>query len=119
MRVASQLSLHCCVGVVHNPSKGILQGEAEWSCRLLVNQIGVSACASDSLIASQDAFNLRCRGSDIVNYCVSNVREGDLVHVMSKLIHRPRYVPIHGDYFEETELLVSDSFGCLDVVAVQ
>jgi hypothetical protein len=53
----------------------------------------------------------------MAGYCIANLREGELVHVVSKLVHKPRYVPVHGTYFMTTELLVTDSLGSITSVA--
>ncbi|CAG9584262.1 conserved hypothetical protein [Leishmania major strain Friedlin] len=114
-----ELSIHACVGVIQNPSRGVLQGEPEWSCKLLLTECGIPARWPPTLraIASQQVFHLRCRGAAMAGYCFANLREGELVHVVSKLIHKPRYVPVHGTYFTTTELLVTDSLGSIVSVA--
>ncbi|CCW70111.1 unnamed protein product [Phytomonas sp. Hart1] len=108
----SQVSLHLCVGVVSAPSRGIIQGTAVWSCRLLLSQAGYSALTSQAgKTLCQESYNLCCQGAVVANYCISNLHEGCVVHVASKLINTPIYVPVHGTYFDKSELLVSDKFG--------
>ncbi|CCW63188.1 unnamed protein product [Phytomonas sp. EM1] len=110
--LTSQLSIHMCVGVVAAPSRGFIQGMAVWSCRLLLSQAGYSALASQTgKTICQESYNLSCQGAIVANYCCSNLHEGCIVHVVSKLINSPIYVSVHGTYFEKTELLVTDSFG--------
>lgn len=53
----------------------------------------------------------------MAGYCLANLKEGEMIHVVSKLIHKPRYVPVHGTYFTTTELLVTDSLGSITSVA--
>lgn len=48
---------------------------------------------------------------------MSTLHEGCLVHVVSRLIQRPKYVAIHGSYDNTTDLLVSDSFGAIMAIA--
>ncbi|KPI89398.1 hypothetical protein ABL78_1524 [Leptomonas seymouri] len=114
-----ELAIHACVGVIRNPSRGIMQGEPEWSCKLLLTECGSSARwpPSPSTIAAQQVFQLRCRGAAMAGYCFSNLKEGEVIHVVSKLIHKPRYVPVHEAYFTTTELLVTDSLGSITLVA--
>lgn len=114
-----ELAIHACVGVVRSPSRGIMQGEPEWSCKLLLTERGSSARwpPTSSTIAAQQVFQLRCRGAAMAGFCIENVKEGEIVHVVSKLIHKPRYVPVHGTYFTTTELLVTDSLGSITTVA--
>ncbi|KAG5489873.1 hypothetical protein GH5_00756 [Leishmania sp. Ghana 2012 LV757] len=114
-----ELSIHACVGVVQTPSRGVIQGEPEWSCKLLLTEIGSPARwpLSPCTIASQQVFLLRCRGAALAGYCFANLREGELVHVVSKLVHKPRYILVHGTYFNTTELLVTDSLGSIVLVA--
>ncbi|KAG5490870.1 hypothetical protein JKF63_00992 [Porcisia hertigi] len=113
------LSIHACVGVIRNPSRGVIQGEPEWSCNLLLTECGSPAQwpLIPRTLASQQVFYLRCRGAAMAGYCFANLREGELVHVVSKLIHKPRYIPVHGTYFTTTELLVTDSLGSIVSVA--
>lgn len=83
-----------------------------------MTQVGSSAVAGvNGKIVTQENYSLRCRGADAVGYCVSNLAEGSMVHVVSKLVQKPRYVAIHGTYEENTELLVSASFGSIVKVA--
>ncbi|CAD2213333.1 hypothetical protein AGDE_01976 [Angomonas deanei] len=97
--------------------RGIFQGEASWVCKLLVSQCGRVADKNvTDHIQSQETYSLQCRGAFLTSFCLKNVKEGDLVHVASKLIQRPKYVPIHESYFNETELLVTDSFGSISKV---
>ncbi|KPA81908.1 hypothetical protein ABB37_04151 [Leptomonas pyrrhocoris] len=114
-----ELVIHACVGVIRNPSRGILQGEPEWSCKLLLTECGSSARLppSPSTVAAQQVFQLRCRGAAMAGYCFANLNEGEVIHVVSKLIHKPRYVPVHEAYFTTTELLVTDSLGSITSVA--
>lgn len=113
-KLVADLSIHVCVGVVSAPSRGMVQGQATWSCKLLLSQIGKSAAQLDGAsIVCQEVFNLRCRGAAITAYCVDNLKDGSVVHAVSKLIMRPKFVPIHGTYVEETDLLITDNFGLL------
>ena len=114
-----EIAVHACVGVIRNPSRGIIQGEPEWSCKLLLTECGSSARwpPTASTVAAQQVFQLRCRGVAMAGYCLANLKEGEMIHVVSKLIHKPRYVPVHGTYFTTTELLVTDSLGSITSVA--
>ncbi|CAM44484.1 conserved hypothetical protein [Leishmania braziliensis MHOM/BR/75/M2904] len=113
------LSIHACVGVIQSPSRGMLQGEPEWSCKLLLTECGSPAQWPPALrtVATQQVFRLRCRGVAMAGYCFANLREGEVVHVVSKLVHKPRYITVHGTYFTATELLVTDSLGSIVSVA--
>lgn len=116
MKIA-QVSLHACVGVVLNPSKGVLFGtQPFWSCQLLTTQVGKSAWAHSELLLSSEMFLLRCRGLNVVEYCASTLQHGDVVHTLAKLLHKPRYSSEHSMYFNETELLITDSFGKISLV---
>ncbi|KAG5464551.1 hypothetical protein LSCM1_00742 [Leishmania martiniquensis] len=114
-----ELSIHACVGVVQSPSRGVLQGEPEWSCKLLLTELGSPARwpPSARVVASQQVFLLRCRGAALAGYCLANLREGELIHVVSKLVHKQRYISVHSTYFTTTELLVTDSLGSIVLVA--
>lgn len=113
----AQVSLHACVGVVLNPSKGVLWGSNPvWSCQLLSTQVGTSACPHSDLLVSHEKFFLRCRGLSIVEFCTSSLQHGDVVHAVAKLLHKPRYSAEHSVYFNDSELLITDSFGHLSLV---
>lgn len=105
-----QLCLHACVGVVRNPSKGIVLNQPVWTCRLWITQCGRRAGAEEYLIG-QEFLMLRCRGAALVQYCSGELSEGDRVHAVSKLVHRPRYAAERAVYFYDSELLVTDSCG--------
>lgn len=116
---AAQLSIHACVGVIQNPSRGILYGQPTWTCQLLLTQCGKSALKSDcgsNYLVSQETLQLRCRGFSVAQYCGVSLLHGDVAHVVAKLLQRPRYSPEHTMYFNDTELLVTDSFGCIQLV---
>lgn len=116
--VPSHVSLHACVGVVALPSQGVLYGDAVWSCRLLLTQVGYSAdSASNGGMLCQEAYTLLCYGAKEVDYCLCHLREGSLVHVVSQLSQHPKYVPTNDSYEDTTELLVSDSFGSITKLA--
>ncbi|CBH15913.1 hypothetical protein, conserved [Trypanosoma brucei gambiense DAL972] len=111
----SCFAAHCCVGVVRSPCRGQMWGEPVWTCRLLLAECGRSAAPSPqtTAICSQEMLALKCRGLPFVEYSVNNLREGSLVHVVSKIYKKPRFVPIHGTYVEDTELVVTEQFGSL------
>ncbi|KAG8345548.1 hypothetical protein TRVL_03628 [Trypanosoma vivax] len=106
---------HCCVGVVRSPCRGQVWGEPLWTCRLMLTECGKPAIPTSETVAlcSQEMFTLKCRGVPFALYSIDNLREGALVHVVAKLYRKQRFVPIHGTYVEDTELLVSDQFGSL------
>ncbi|ORC85502.1 uncharacterized protein TM35_000341140 [Trypanosoma theileri] len=111
----AHFATHCCVGVVRSPCRGLILGEPLWTCRLLISDCGLSASSSpgQKVICSQELLTLKCRGVPFVEYCASELKEGALVHVVAKMYQKPRFVPIHGTYVEDTELLVSEEFGSL------
>nr|CCC93938.1 conserved hypothetical protein [Trypanosoma congolense IL3000] len=110
---------HCCVGVVRSPCRGQMWREPFWSCRLLLTECGVAAASPSrkSALCSQEMLSLKVRGAPFVEYSVDNLREGSLVHVVAKIYKKPRFVPIHSTYVEDTELLVSEQFGSLVLLA--
>lgn len=113
----AQLSLHACVGVIQNPSRGILYSQPTWTCQLLLTQCGKSSLGCDSnYLVSQETLQLRCRGLRVAQYCGLSLRHGDVVHTVAKLLQKPRYSPEHTMYFNDTELLVTDSFGYIQLV---
>lgn len=116
--VVGQASVHACVGVVRNPCRGIRKSELEWTCNLLLTECGCSSgLNSRGRLVSQQMLLLRCRGTAMASFCFLRLREGGMIHVVSKVMQRPRYISAHEDYFSATELLVSDSFGSITVVA--
>ncbi|EAN98462.1 hypothetical protein C3747_103g312c [Trypanosoma cruzi] len=111
----SYFATHCCVGVVHLPCRGSILGEPLWSCRLLLTECGFSALPppQQKAVCSQETLTLKCRGVPFVEFSTSELKEGALVHVVAKMYKKPRFIPIHGTYVEDTELLVSEQFGSL------
>ncbi|KEG13154.1 hypothetical protein DQ04_01181080 [Trypanosoma grayi] len=112
----AHFAVHCCVGVVRSPCKGSILGEPLWTCRLLLTECGYSASVltqQSKAVCNQEMLSLKCRGVPFVEYCDSRLKEGVLVHVVAKVYKKPRFVPIHGTYVEDTELLVSEQFGSL------
>lgn len=111
-----QVSTHFCSGVVLQPAKGLLQGTPVWSCQLLISQCGMSALPGTEKVWSQQKLTLKCRGTHFAKYCSDHISHGDVVHVVSKLIHHQKYVPTHETYFGETQLLVTDSYGSITLI---
>ncbi|EPY33484.1 hypothetical protein STCU_02195 [Strigomonas culicis] len=111
-----QVSTHFCTGIVLQPSKGLMQGTPMWGCQLLISQCGTSALPGIEKLWSQDKIALRCRGTYFTSYCSRHIRHGDVVHVVSKLIHHPKYIPTHEAYFSETQLLVTDNYGSITLI---
>ncbi|RNF25761.1 uncharacterized protein Tco025E_01953 [Trypanosoma conorhini] len=111
----SHFATHCCVGVVRSPCRGSILGEPLWTCSLLLTECGSSALRlpQPKLLCSQEKLTLKCRGVPFVEFSTSELREGALVHVVARMYKKPRFVPIHGTYVEDTELLVSEQFGSL------
>ncbi|ESL12149.1 hypothetical protein TRSC58_00088 [Trypanosoma rangeli SC58] len=115
----SHFTTHCCVGVVRSPCRGSTFGEPLWTCRLLLTGCGFSAhrLPQPNVVCSQETLTLKCRGVPFVEFSTAELREGALVHVVAKMYKKPRFVPIHGTYVEDTELLVSEQFGSLVLLA--
>lgn len=107
----AQFALHACAGVIKNPSSGFLSTYPVWCCHLLVSHWGKSADAQKKYVSTQERFFLQCRGIAVAQYCSSNLEDGDLVHAVAKLIHKPVYNSEHSLYLNESELLISDSTG--------
>lgn len=112
-----QASLHTCVGVVFNPSKGVLLGSQPfWCCHLLISQVGKSACSPSDALISQEKLFLRCRGANVVGFCASSLHHGDVVHTIAKLFHKPKYSAENSMYFYDSELFITDSFGHIALI---
>lgn len=112
----AQCSIHCCVGIIQKPSRGLAFRQPVWTCQLLLTQCGKSAEAADKCIVSQELLSLKCRGLTIVQHCGSSLAHGDVVHTVAKLIRRPKYMPEHAIYVHDTELLVTDTFGFISIL---
>lgn len=113
----AQASLHTCVGVVFNPSKGVLLGSQPfWSCQLLISQVGKSALSHSDALVNQEKLFLRCRGANVVGFCASSLQHGDIVHTIAKLFHKPKYSAENSMYFYDSELFITDSFGHIALV---